>query len=583
MTISISLSGGTSPTVTVDGGQVIGVAVNGQTGPSLTASTGDTIQLSVTQAGAPGGQGVPGPPGSVNLSDDTPEALGTAAAGTSVDAARSDHVHQLPTIAYGDLSGVPSTFTPASHTHPLSALTQSSATLGQVVRWNGSAWAPATPSSGGSSYTLPTASDTVLGGIKVGTGLAIASGVLSATGGSYSLPTASDTVLGGIKVGSGLTIASGVLSATASTDTRWDAFLPPAPTGLTSKSQSATTVDLTWTPTAHQTWQPTRFGHVVQQSTGDANSWVTLSTDYSYTTPYLNIADGASNTAAQAATLTTGNSYWYRVAARNAVGAGPWSSVAGPYYTSASGDPSFASVAALLRFDGSWTDLSSNSRGVTTGVNVNGTNGPTISTSVKRWGSGAANFGVGGGDYWDGGRAWIDSGSNTGFDLYQSGSGNWTVEFWFYQPANDAALVPVTVFSGSYDSYPQYSLSINLSPGDGGGSGINVSGGSSLLYDADLNGGWPAYSLNEWHHFALVSDGGMCRAYLDGQMRGTPIADRNSWYRSQRPAQNCGRYLSIGRQWSAGGRFYMDDFRMTMGVRYAGSTYTVPTDDFPTS
>jgi hypothetical protein len=37
-----------------------------------------------------------------------------------------------------------------SHTHALSSLTQSSATSGQVPTWNGSAWVPATPSSGGS-------------------------------------------------------------------------------------------------------------------------------------------------------------------------------------------------------------------------------------------------------------------------------------------------------------------------------------------------------------------------------------------------------------------------------------------------
>ena len=41
--------------------------------------------------------------------------------------------------------------TPTSHTHALSSLTQSSATTGQVVTWSGSAWAPATPSSSGSS------------------------------------------------------------------------------------------------------------------------------------------------------------------------------------------------------------------------------------------------------------------------------------------------------------------------------------------------------------------------------------------------------------------------------------------------
>jgi hypothetical protein len=36
--------------------------------------------------------------------------------------------------------------TPTSHTHALSAITQSGATTGQVAAWNGSAWVPVTPS-----------------------------------------------------------------------------------------------------------------------------------------------------------------------------------------------------------------------------------------------------------------------------------------------------------------------------------------------------------------------------------------------------------------------------------------------------
>lgn len=43
-------------------------------------------------------------------------------------------------LAWADLTGVPSTFTPAAHTHPLSELTQSSAVQFQAMRWNGTAW-----------------------------------------------------------------------------------------------------------------------------------------------------------------------------------------------------------------------------------------------------------------------------------------------------------------------------------------------------------------------------------------------------------------------------------------------------------
>lgn len=51
-------------------------------------------------------------------------------------------------VAYSSLTGTPSTFTPSSHTHALSEVTQSGATTGQVATWNGSAWAPAAPTGG---------------------------------------------------------------------------------------------------------------------------------------------------------------------------------------------------------------------------------------------------------------------------------------------------------------------------------------------------------------------------------------------------------------------------------------------------
>lgn len=51
--------------------------------------------------------------------------------------------------SWNDLTDKPSTFPPSTHTHPLSELTQSSATSGQVVTWNGTAWVPQTPSGGG--------------------------------------------------------------------------------------------------------------------------------------------------------------------------------------------------------------------------------------------------------------------------------------------------------------------------------------------------------------------------------------------------------------------------------------------------
>ena len=167
-----------------------------------------------------------------------------------------------PTIfdgAYSSLTGRPTLgtaaaaasgdFAAASHTHALSSLTQSSASNGQTITWNGSAWVASTPT----SYTLPVATGSVLGGVKQGSNVTIGSdGTISvagpvttlpyssitgipslatvATSGSYAdlsnkptipsaytLPTASASTIGGIKVGSGLSIdGSSVLSATYS-------------------------------------------------------------------------------------------------------------------------------------------------------------------------------------------------------------------------------------------------------------------------------------------------------------------------------------------------------------------------------
>lgn len=157
-------------------------------------------------------RGPVGPPGpQPPLSNQVPAALGTAAPGTGTKAAREDHIHTMPTaaqvgadtagaatgaviaheaaadphpqyttaaeaaaaapvqtvagrsgnvtLATADVAGAVDTSdarlsdarTPTAHTHPLSDLTQSGATMNQVPQWNGTAWVPATVSGGGGS------------------------------------------------------------------------------------------------------------------------------------------------------------------------------------------------------------------------------------------------------------------------------------------------------------------------------------------------------------------------------------------------------------------------------------------------
>lgn len=95
------------------------VSVNGITGtPEIVAGSNVTVttagsQITVSAAGG----------GGASLSDVVPQPLGVASAGTSTSASRSDHVHAVSTIAYTALSGVPTAFTPATHTHDASDVT----------------------------------------------------------------------------------------------------------------------------------------------------------------------------------------------------------------------------------------------------------------------------------------------------------------------------------------------------------------------------------------------------------------------------------------------------------------------------
>ncbi len=128
------------------------------------------------------------------------------------------------TACRGNDSRLSDSRSPLSHTHPLSALTQSSATTGQVAAWNGTAWAPASPSSGA---TGPTGSAGAASTVTGPTGPSGAAGAASNVTG----PTGATGAAGA---------ASTVTGPTGATGSVGDASTVTGPTGATGPASTVT-------------------------------------------------------------------------------------------------------------------------------------------------------------------------------------------------------------------------------------------------------------------------------------------------------------------------------------------------------
>ena len=102
---------GVTPSFAI-GNVTTGAAGSSASVTATATNSGANVTLDLTiPRGDPGTSGSNGANGtSITLSSATPANLGTASAGTSNLAARADHIHSLPVIAYGNLSGVPANF-----------------------------------------------------------------------------------------------------------------------------------------------------------------------------------------------------------------------------------------------------------------------------------------------------------------------------------------------------------------------------------------------------------------------------------------------------------------------------------------
>jgi hypothetical protein len=225
-------------------------------------------------------------------------------------------------------------------------------------------------------------------------------------------------------------------------------------------------------------------------------------------------------------------------------------------------DPHFASVVALLHFDG---DDASTTFTDVKGHTFSGNGNAQIDTAQSKFG-GSSLLLDGTGDF-------LASNDHSDWEL---GSGDFTVEMWVRFPALPAAsgtYTFVSKFSGTTFSW-RFII-------------FNSAGTIFLIWNGDDNNTSPhavevsrawAATTNTWYHIASCRTGGRTYIFADGVELGNE-ADSITYLDNANP-------LRIGTSNGAGNFMngWIDDLRITKGVaRYVGSPsgFTIPNEAFP--
>lgn len=214
-------------------------------------------------------------------------------------------------------------------------------------------------------------------------------------------------------------------------------------------------------------------------------------------------------------------------------------------------DPYFSDVVLLLHMDGAsgsttFTDDSSLALPVTVTGNTQ------ISTTQSKWGGASA--------YFDGSADYINLAStyNTNFNF---GTGDFTVELWFYPEKNNIVLVDRYGGSGSYQLYI-------TSTGK-----VEWYGASGFALFTSAN----SITLNTWQHIAVSRASGTTKVFVDG-VQFASASDSGNYSTSN--------VFAIGAQVSSRNltydyKGYIDDLRVTKGVARYTSAFTPPSGAFP--
>jgi hypothetical protein len=178
-----------------------------------------------------------------------------------------------------------------------------------------------------------------------------------------------------------------------------------------------------------------------------------------------------------------------------------------------------------------------------------------ISTSVKKYGTGSLAF--------DGTGDCLKPNPAT-TDLYAFGSGNFTIEMWFY----------ITAFTNTYntlfDSRPVST--------QGAYPTIAITSGRLYYYVSSAERIATANSTittGQWYHLAVSRSGTSTKMFLDGTQVGSTYTDSTVYLNgTSRPVIGAEGYNSPPNDVING---YIDDLRITKGFCRYTATFTPPT------
>lgn len=206
-------------------------------------------------------------------------------------------------------------------------------------------------------------------------------------------------------------------------------------------------------------------------------------------------------------------------------------------------DPYWSYVALAMHMNGadngtSFTDL--------TGKSITVFGNTVTKTAIKRFGTASAYF-DGTGDYL----------TLTGTSM---GTGDFTVEFWFYTTGNTSSQYVFESRSGNTAD------GILVYPRSSGK--VGVWSGGVLVVQSNTT-----YTTHAWHHVATVRKDGVLSIFLDGVFEGSAAFTNNltntGWRLGQDNANS-----------NPGQGFYVDDLRITVGIPRYVSSFTVSPKQF---